>query len=169
MQEKYTSLFSHVLFFRMHFIQKIRLHLIQAVWKIHIDLMRIHQTSGLVPQGSLLIDTMLTDIHKRRRCVDTLSFVKYCHPSDGSFSRSPVDQRSPGPWIHQIYHPPVQSDLLSVFHLIFHKYGKLSYCPGLWSSPYSQTVWSSVQILHPPVLLLPACIHHRMPGSPWKW
>ena len=37
--------------FFSHFIQNLKLHVIQLPGKIHINLMRVYQTSGFVPKG----------------------------------------------------------------------------------------------------------------------
>ena len=60
-----------------HLLQQLRLDLIKLVRKIHINLMRIDQTFGLIPESLFFSGTDVTDLHDRRRRINTFTVLKY--------------------------------------------------------------------------------------------
>ena len=49
-----------------HLLQQLRFNLIKLIRKVHINLMRVHETFGLIPEGVLLLRADITDFHNGR-------------------------------------------------------------------------------------------------------
>ena len=60
-----------------HLLQQLRFNLIKLIRKVHINLMRVHETLRLIPEGVLLLRADITDFHNGRRRVYTLAALEY--------------------------------------------------------------------------------------------
>lgn len=59
--------------FFAHFFQKSLLHVIEGLGEIYINLLRINETSGFIPQCILLLFAIVTELHNRWRLVNALT------------------------------------------------------------------------------------------------
>ena len=66
------------------FVEQAELGVIQLSGKVDVDLVRVDETSGFLPEGVLFGQALFADVHGLGECVDT-----------GSSSRVPRGRRAP--------------------------------------------------------------------------
>ena len=69
----FDQLLFYLLFLLAHLIEESRLDTEQLVGQVYINLVRICETARLVPEGVLLLCTVVTDFHDTWRRVDTFA------------------------------------------------------------------------------------------------
>ena len=57
-----------------HLLDQLFFHLIKLRGKIHVNLLRVGESSGLIPESALLLLADCAKLHDGWRCVDTFSF-----------------------------------------------------------------------------------------------
>ena len=63
--------------FFTHFFQESLLHVIERLGEIYINLLRINETSGFIPQCVLLLFAVVAEFHDRWRLVNALTIFNY--------------------------------------------------------------------------------------------